>query len=264
MQRLIIILSIALLCGPMCINVLSVEPTDLMAYWSFDKDGGKTVADDSGNKHEGKVLDAVWDKAGKSGGAMSFKGKGDYVEVTNDPTLDPGKDNWTIELWLKRSNIADNDWQKIITKYPGAYTGYRLGLNPTTSGIHCIFGEGEASKVEFITTTAIKDTDWHHIAAVFDRSGDAVIYIDGIPDVTKASIKSIKNVTTDKNIDIGRCWWCGGGTTMGFQGNIDEIKLWRSALTKDEVKQAMDGLLSKIAVSTGNIMTATWGYLKKS
>jgi hypothetical protein len=50
---------------------------------------------------------------------------------------------------------------------------------------------------------------------------------------------------------------------MGFKGTIDEIKLWRSALTKDEVKQAMDGKLSKLAVLTGNALTA-WGYIKKS
>ena len=263
MQRLIVVFIVLMLCGFICGNLLAVESTDLMAYWSFDKDGGKTVSDDSGNQHEGKVINCTWEKSGKYGGTMSFKGTGDYVEVANDPTLSPGQDDWTIELWIKRSDIADNDWQKIITKYAGAWTGYRLGLNPGTSGIHCIFGEGEASKVEFITTTQIKDTEWHHIAAVFDRKADAVIYIDGKADVTTASIKSIKNVSLDKTVDIGRCWWCGGGATMGFKGFIDEIRLWRFALTKADVALAIDGkLLTKLAVSPSQSMPIMWGKIK--
>jgi len=260
MLRLIIIVLCLLVCTDIA---LSVDEKDLMAYWSFDKDGGKTVADDSGNLHEGKVIDAAWDRAGKFGGAMIFKGTGDFVEVANDAKLDPGEDNWTIELWIKRSDVADNDWQKIITKYKGAWTGYRLGLNPNTSGIHCIFGESEASKVEFATTTQIKDTEWHHIAAVFDRGGDAIIYIDGKPDLTKQSIKGIKNVTTPNNVEIGRCWWCGGGATMGFKGFIDELKLWRAALTEEEILLSIEGNLTKFSVSPAGALAVTWGRAKR-
>ncbi|MEK7395698.1 MAG: hypothetical protein AAB116_02065 [Candidatus Poribacteria bacterium] len=69
-------------------------------------------------------------------------------------------------------------------------------------------------------------------------------------------------MTTDKVVEIGRYWWCGGGTTMGFQGLIDEVKLWRSALTKAEVALAMDGKLTKIAVSPLQSMPIMWDKIK--
>jgi hypothetical protein len=106
--------------------------------------------------------------------------------------------------------------------------------------------------------------DWHHLAAVYDRSSDAVIYLDGEPDATTMSIKKIASVNTGKNVEIGRCWWCDGGKTMGFVGILDEIKIWRAALTASEVKLAMSGKLVGAAVSFGNALPITWGKMKSN
>jgi len=175
--------------------------------------------------------------------------------------LDPQEDDWTIELWLKRADTAGG-WQKILTKYPGNWTGYRVGF--LDSGVHIIFGTGPApDHVEFSTTTKIQDMDWHHLAVVVDRSGDAIIYIDGKPDDKTMSVKHIGAVKTDKNVEIGRCHWCGGGATMGFNGTLDEIKIWRAALTEGEVQLAMLGQLYTSAVSLGNALPITWAEMKK-
>jgi len=239
---------------------LAVDVSHLMAYWSFDKGSGQTVADDSGNGHEGKIMDAEWAKEGKSDSGMSFDGVGAFVDVASAPSLDPQEDGWTIDLWLKRADVAGG-WQKILTKYPGSWNGYRIGF--LNSNIHVIFGTGPApNSVEFQTSTTIQDMDWHHVAAVFDRSGDAVIYIDGEPDENTASIKDIGSVKVDNNVEIGRCHWCGGGKTMGFNGILDEIKLWRAALTEDEVKLAIEGKLAGAAVSFRDALPITWGKLK--
>lgn len=58
-------LSIIFLSGFWCVNeALSVDRSDLVAYWSFDKGSGKTVTDDSDNGHEGTITDADWVKVG--------------------------------------------------------------------------------------------------------------------------------------------------------------------------------------------------------
>jgi hypothetical protein len=247
--------------GLMCAsNVLSVDRSHLVAYWSFDKGTGQTVPDDSGNGYEGKIMDASWTKEGKNGSGMSFDGIGAFVDVPSDPGLDHQADNWTIELWLKRADLAGG-WQKILTKYEGNWIGYRIGL--LDSSVHTIFGTGPApNSIEFQTSTKLQDMDWHHLAAVYDRNGDAVIYIDGKPDATTMSIKKIAPVKTGKNVEIGRCWWCDGGKTMGFHGILDEIKIWRAALTEDEVRLAMSGKLLGSAVSFRNSLPITWGQMK--
>lgn len=243
-------------------NAIYVTPKDLVAYWSFDEGSGKAASDKSGHNYEGAVKDAEWTKEGKLDGAMVFNGTGAYVEVPSDPGLDPGKDNWTIDLWLKRAD-AGTDWQKILTKYPCCnWTGYRIGLYG--SAVHVIFGTGPApDMVEFTSQTTIVDEEWHHLALVLDRKADAIIYIDGEPDATTASIKHIGEVITTQNLEIGRCHWCGGGLTMGFNGTIDEVKIWRAALTKEEIASSMAGKLGAAVYPEDNLPT-TWGNVKES
>ena len=259
---ILVILSITVLSVFVCLNNASaVDKSHLAAYWSFDKGAGQTVLDDSGNGHEGKVMDAKWAKDGKSGSGMSFDGVGAFVDVPSDPSLDANEDDLTIELWLKRADLAGG-WQKILTKYPGSWTGYRVDF--LDSSVHTIFGTGPApNNVEFQTQTKIPDMDWHHLATVYDRSGDAVIYIDGVADATTMSIKKIGLVKVDNNVGIGRCHWCGGGKTMGFNGILDEIKLWQAALTEDEVQLAMSGKLVDAAISTSGRLATTWASIKK-
>ena len=261
LTRILVVLSVIVVSGLMCdSNALSIDRSQLVAYWSFDKGAGQTVSDDSGNGHEGKVMDAEWSKEGKSGSGMSFDGIGAFVDVPSDPALDPQSDNWTIELWLKRADLAGG-WQKILTKYEGNWNGYRIGF--LDSSVHTIYGTGPApNSVEFQTQTKIQDMNWHHLAAVYDRSGDAVIYLDGEPDATTMSIPKIGPVTTGKNVEIGRCWWCDGGKTLGFHGILDEIKIWQAALTEAEVKLAMSGKLVDAAVSSRNALPITWGRMK--
>ena len=261
MLRWVLIITITVLNVFVCLNDASaVDKSNLVAYWSFDKGAGQTVPDDSGNGHEGKIVDAKWAQEGKNKSGMSFNGTGAFVDVPSDPTLDPEGDNWTIELWLKRADLAGG-WQKILTKYPGNWTGYRIGF--LDSSIHTIFGTGPApNSVEFQTSTKIQDMEWHHLATVYDRSGDAVIYVDGVADATTMSIKKIGLVKVNNNVEIGRCHWCGGGATMGFHGILDEIKIWRAALTEGEVQLAMDGKLAGAAVRIENALPIIWGNLK--
>lgn len=266
LRWLVLGLSITVLCGFMSANdALSVDRSALVAYWSFDKGAGQTVDDDSGNGHEGKIMaKANWAKEGKINGGMSFNSAGAFIDVASDENLDPQEDDWTIELWLKRAESANNDWQVMVANYdiPPGWIGYRLDIGPG-SIVNFIFGTGEAAKIELKTVTTIKDTDWHHLAAVAHRDGDALVYIDGEPDDTKMSIKHIKGkkVTAEHNLEIGRCYWCGGGATLGFNGILDEIKLWRAALTQEEVKLSMIGKLGA-AVSDEEALPITWGRLK--
>jgi len=241
---------------------LSIDNKDIVAYWSFDEGSGKTVSDDSGNGFDGTVKEAEWTNDGKIGSAMSFNSKGNYVDVVSDPNLDPGKDNWTIEFWLKRAD-AEGGWHKIMTKYPGNWTGYRIGFLDNT--IHVIFGTGPApNMVEFQTLSKIEDQEWHHLALVVDRKNDAIVYIDGKADEKKTSVKHLDDqvVATAQNLEIGRCHWCDGGKSMGFNGILDEIKIWRAALSEDEIATVMNNKLN-LAVSSENALATMWGLIKK-
>lgn len=242
-------------------NTFSIDSSNLVAYWSFNKGAGDSVTDESGNGFDGKVIGAEWSKEGKMGNAMDFNGTTAYIEVASDPGLDPDKDSWTVELWMKRFDNA-SDWHKILTKYPCCnYQGYRLGLY--NGNIHVIFGIGAPPNCAEVTSLAkIEDQEWHHIAFTADRSGDVIIYVDGVPDEKTGAIGQIKgeSIITEQNLEIGRCHWCGGA--MGFNGSIDEVKIWRTALAEAEIKQAMIGKL--IAVFPKDALSICWGEIRKN
>jgi hypothetical protein len=265
LKWLIVTLSIAVVFGLICRgNALAADETNLVAYWSFDQDSDETVPDDSGNGHDGNIVDAEWVAAGKFGGAMDFNGTGAFVDVASHPDLNPANDDWTVEAWIKRADTVEpagnSGWQKILTKYPGAWNGYRIGL--LNSAVHVIFGAGEASKVEFTSVTKIADTEWHHVGFVADRAGDITIYIDGEPD-QQTSVEHVEAVNVDQNLEIGRCHWCGGGAIMGFFGTLDEIKIWRAALTQEEISLSMEGEFgANKAVEANGKLATTWGGIK--
>lgn len=76
LKWLFVMLSITVFGGFMSANdALAVDRSALMAYWSFNKGSGQTVADDSGNGHEGKIMDADWAKEGKINSGMSFSSR---------------------------------------------------------------------------------------------------------------------------------------------------------------------------------------------
>jgi hypothetical protein len=102
---------------------------------------------------------------------------------------------------------------------------------------------------------------WYHIAGTYD-GGQANLYIDG-------ELKASNNVGVEKNpgprplsIASALCpagWGCDGGY---FKGIIDEVGIFNKALSENEIKRVMGGVLSgstavspfcKLAQTLGNI-----------
>jgi hypothetical protein len=91
------------------ITVLSIMPAGvqaqsddgLVAEWHFDEGEGSVLKDSSGNGNDGVIYGAIW-VDGKYGGALSFDGVDDYVEVPDAPQLSGGGKDLTIEAWIKK------------------------------------------------------------------------------------------------------------------------------------------------------------------
>ena len=80
---------------------------NLISYWTFDEGVGNVAGDWAGANH-GTVHGATW-TTGKVGGALSFDGGDDYVEVPDNANLRP--EAFTIEAWV---NIADYSTNPIV------------------------------------------------------------------------------------------------------------------------------------------------------
>ncbi|MEQ1746401.1 MAG: LamG domain-containing protein [Saprospiraceae bacterium] len=153
---------------------------------------------------------------------LNFDGKDDYVQLTKSPVQ--GNVNFTIEGWFRS---ADNDG---LSDCPGGNFeriigcgGSRLEIGEC-AGKFGIFSTPIGYVSSGITTG---DGKWHYFALTKD--GDAIrVFLDGNM-VLAHNLPTGTAFSLDNTFRIGR--WAGGGTSPeNWQGDIDEIRIWDTAL----------------------------------
>src|SRR5207248_2016934 len=80
---------------------------------------------------------------------------------------------------------------------------------------------------------------WHHVAVTFQRTGNATTYLDGVVVGTNALSPSGNNLTTAAGLTLnvgqdGTGTYTNGGTA-GISAGLDDLGIWRRALTANEV-----------------------------
>lgn len=81
------------------------------------------------------------------------------------------------------------------------------------------------------SATALNANTWYHVAATYDGS-NMKIYINGILDATKAQTGSVNSTGA---FNVGYLY----NTSRNFNGKIDEVRVWKRALSQTEISQNM-------------------------
>ena len=214
-------------------SLFTTYSKDLVLYYTFDKNMGSSVADTSKNKNEGRLLGAKWLPVGKVGGASVFNGGTDRILIDHDASLELGSGPRTMGAWIK-SYGSTHTYQSIFCK--GSNPGYSLRLGRFPDRAIEYFKSGGDRYSFYTSSETIRDSDWHHIVVVDQGSGTVEFYMDGafLETMTKQNFNS----DTKEKAAIG-----GLANTLNgqwFNGNIDELFIFKRALTKTEVKRLYD------------------------
>ena len=206
----------------------------MAGYWSFD-DG--TATDNSGNGNNGSLINAPAVVAGKNGQALNFNGSNQYVSLGN--VLNPGTGDLSIFAWVRTTQSGN--FNMILSKRDASLVtngGYQLFQNGNNA-VSFAFGDGNSSRVKIDSTgPRINDGVWHLVGAVFTRSGNGVLYVDGAP--AAAGTGSIANqsgaVSNALALRIG-------AEQQGFNwaGAIDEVRIYNRALTAGDAQHQVRG-----------------------
>ena len=172
--------------------------------------------------------------------SVYFDGSVDYIDVEDNLDLDPS--GFTVSAWIKR-DAADTGTKSILSKRDLSFTqGYDLRiLNDNRIQITWINGLTQTLS----STTSIPDDEWHHVAAIYNGS-TVSIYIDGVLD--NSGVRTAPVSTTDSFLiaAAGK-----GTTTQHFRGNIDEVRVWDTDLTEDQLRFVMN---QEIEDNAGQVM----------
>ena len=212
----------------------SVDPASCMSkglvgYWGFDEGEGATAynAADTGSVNDGTLTnDPKWTQ-GKKGGALSFDGENDYVEVADNDSLDI-TNKITMEAWV---NVIDPSVESVIVQKHNS-TGYahsNYAMEIRSNQLRVWFGDGTNYRIYSGGSPA---TGWIHVVGVISSANDIKGYINGI-EVSGSYSGSATTITANNQIlKIGLKTISYGG----FNGEIDEVRIYDRALSAEEVR----------------------------
>ena len=233
-------------------------PLDLVGLWRFD---GNTV-DSSVYGNHGTAFDGeIYDDPSPMGQALSFDGEGNYVGCGNDTSLDITQ-AITIEAWVKPSAfLTTPDYSTIATKA----LAYYFQING--SGRLQVYQYGTSPAGYHSSTNPISLNVWQHVAYTYDGS-NVRMFINGVLDKTIPVTGTIQ--VSNMHLGIGMNLDASGNPYTKFyrqfQGEIDEVRIWNTALTADQlIRYGFIGLLAPYkeppkAFKIGSSIPLKWQY----
>ena len=238
---------------------------DLVVYLTFDNVKGRKVLDASGNDLDAEVVANVDFIKGKYGNAIHIAAEpegGDCVRVPADDLLKI-EGEITMMAW-----VYHEDWDTALGSCIDKggrilalerHTSYGLGFfdgvfESKGADISMVLGGGQESW-GFITNGPVVNKRWHHIAGTYDGKTTR-LYLNGEIHSDREENFAFMG-TNDLDLRIG----CAAGDPPYIfeNGSIDEVGVWRRALSQAEIEQAMKGFL---AVSPKDKVATTWGDIK--
>ena len=234
----------------------------LLVYLPFD-DKGDVAKDATGEGNEGQFVVVGGGKVqwvdGKFDGGIELDGQS-YVDIPWSDSIDVADGSFTAEIWFnytEASSAGSLAWCYNLGNVgtPAVWIRTEPANNRIRGAINSHAGWGIIA-----TTSSYNDGEWHHLAFVRDNSkGTMTFYIDGEVDVS-AGIKAA-SVTEDHVIGIYLGQKING--TDRYKGILDEFRLWKRALSQDEIKANMSKSKDQVlAVQLTARLIASWGSVK--
>lgn len=249
----------------------------LVGEWSFNGLDMNWTAnkalDRSGQGNDGTLVDMATSTAatiGKVGQALLFDGGNDRIHVPDTAVLKYTGGDMTLSAWIY-PNTTEADEGYIFSKpfNSSGHYNYRFSYQdpdnfPADVGtISLTLMTANASTYYLESSHNVSKGAWHHVVATIASDKTVKLYIDGALD-TQGS-HSISTWTPDTGGDNNDALTLGyvfdyapgegPNTTHGFDGKLDEMRMYNRVLSAAEVRQlyAAGGGVPSVAMGVTGI-----------
>ena len=235
------------------ILLLSLVITDysfsaLVGYWSFNQ--GDAVKDLSRNKNHGQLQGNPKLVKGQSGEALEFNGSSDWVSIGHNGSI-ANFDQLSISAWIKLIKV--NGWTAVIEK--GVHENWSYGFFLEADSTLSFYVSQKGNKLACcIGDFEIKPNECYHIAGTYDGKL-AKLWVNGKAEAELVASGPL-HPTDGLPLAIG-CRGKSDGENF-FNGIIDEVTLWNSVVSIDEMKQP----LKTTSVIPLHKLSLTWANIK--
>jgi N-acetylneuraminic acid mutarotase len=173
---------------------------------------------------------------------LSFDGVDDYVETNLINITEFGREDFTIEAWIKTTGVGEG-----IVNYANSNAGWEPGekcFYLDSIGIPSFVGFGNDY---ILGNVAVNDGVWHHVAVVWDytggQSGVGKMYVDGA-DHTGLVNYFVLNDNNIGSIKLGKPNYFSGEAPNFFSGLMDDVRIWNTALSATLISSRMNSCLT--------------------
>lgn len=224
---------------------------DLLLWLRLDETGGTLAADASGNGHTATVITGSgtpeW-VTGRKGNALVIAGltatRARRVQVPWSSSL-AVTDQLTAMAWIRLDGTAEEE------EHGG---GSQTIVGRSASTDWCLLVKHSQRRVAFTVDTGSNRTTvegsvpgsglavgtWYHVAATYDGSR-LRIYLNGTQLASTACTGNLQ-ISSNAGIPLGVGAFPASASAWqdDFPGALDEVKLWKRALTASEIAAEMN------------------------
>jgi O-glycosyl hydrolase len=177
--------------------------------------------------------------------ALSFDGTNDYVVFDR-----PVSNDFTIECWFRTVQTAGwaDQWWKGMGLVDGEAAGFVSDFGLALGEGKVCFGTGGTNELT-ISSGVIADGAWHHAAAARRQSSGVMqLYVDGL--LVATGTNGTGSLASSPQMRLGSL---ATGANF-FQGDLDEVRIWRAVRTVEEIRRDLGHPLS----GTESNLAAYW------
>ena len=212
----------------------NITKEGLVAHWPMDTGSGTTIADRSGNRYTGKLINGAHLIIGEG---VKFDGVNDYFDAGK---LNIGGNAMTLSAWFwsdDLSNCRSRDC-RIISKATGSaeqahYFMVSTIKNGSKTRLRFRLKTNGGTSTLIATSGNIVKNEWVHVTASYDGK-TMRLYKDGVEVGSRAKQGSI---TTNSKSSV----WIGGNppsaTSRPWKGHIGDVRIYSYAMTHAEISK---------------------------
>ena len=177
---------------------------------------------------------ATFDNNGKLGGCYYFNGNGQWIQFnSNLGSFYTG--DWSLAVWLKPT---DSTRGIILSEYSGTGAS-NIAVELLATRVVRVYWNGSPD-INFNTAGAIPINTWTHLTVT--RTGRIIkVYFNGELKETYTHSSDLSNRTSACQPRIGDDY--RGGSSVSYQGYMNDFRLYDHYLSPMEVKQISQGLI---------------------
>lgn len=204
----------------------SLAGSGLFGYWPVREGTGTVAANLVSGGIAGTIHGASWTNDPVRGTVLSFNGVNSYVSAGTIPRM-PTTSKFTWSFWYKQRS-ARNLNAVILGNRSGGAPGSLQFIKFTPSNFE-YFHDGHVGTIPHL----IASGGWRHVAVVKD--GPSLTYYDN------GTVAGSSRAGGD--IEVNPLYWGGDPGAPGeyIDGLIDDVSLWSSALTAEQIRTLSNG-----------------------